>query len=77
MLSVPLKRRPSSSRDGEFFMPNRLAALSDAELEEHEEKVDEYLQKQAQVRQIIYETVSEGGGLRSCASSRNLRRSKC
>ncbi|KAF7349135.1 Retrovirus-related Pol polyprotein from transposon TNT 1-94 [Mycena venus] len=41
------------SRDGEFFLPPRLAPLSEAELEEHEDKVDEYLQKQAQVRQVI------------------------
>ncbi|KAJ7231727.1 hypothetical protein B0H12DRAFT_986303, partial [Mycena haematopus] len=47
------------SRDGEYFFPNRLAPLSEDELEEHETKIDEYLQKQAQVRQIIYETVSE------------------
>ncbi|KAJ6610758.1 hypothetical protein B0H10DRAFT_1811055, partial [Mycena sp. CBHHK59/15] len=51
-------------RDGEYYLPNRLAPLSDAELEKHESKVDEYLQKQAQVRQIIYETVSEATFMR-------------
>ncbi|KAJ7861093.1 hypothetical protein B0H14DRAFT_2225140, partial [Mycena olivaceomarginata] len=52
------------SRDGEFFLPPRLAPLSEAELEEHENKLDEYLQKQAQVRQVIYETVSESTFMR-------------
>ncbi|KAK6971543.1 hypothetical protein R3P38DRAFT_2586940, partial [Favolaschia claudopus] len=51
-------------RDGEFFLPNRLAPLSEDELEAHEDKLDEYLQKQAQVRQIIYETVSEATFMR-------------
>jgi len=36
-----------TERDGEFFLPNRLAPL----------------QKQAQVRQLIYETVSEATGI--------------
>ncbi|KAJ7318789.1 hypothetical protein DFH08DRAFT_714517, partial [Mycena albidolilacea] len=53
-----------TERDGEFFLPNRLAPLSDTELEEREDKLDEYLQKQAQVRQIIYETVSEATFMR-------------
>ncbi|KAJ7193505.1 hypothetical protein GGX14DRAFT_588402, partial [Mycena pura] len=52
------------SRDGEFFFQGRIAPLSDTELEEHEDKLDEYLQKQAQVRQIIYETVSEATFMR-------------
>ncbi|KAJ6615137.1 hypothetical protein B0H10DRAFT_1761016, partial [Mycena sp. CBHHK59/15] len=52
------------SRDGDYFLPNRMAPLSDTELEEHEDKLDEYLQKQAQVRQIIYETVSEATFMR-------------
>ncbi|KAF8125390.1 hypothetical protein K438DRAFT_1648671, partial [Mycena galopus ATCC 62051] len=51
-------------RDGEYFLPNRIAPLSNDELEAHETKYDEYLQKQAQVRQIIYETVSEATFMR-------------
>ncbi|KAF8137937.1 hypothetical protein K438DRAFT_2030902 [Mycena galopus ATCC 62051] len=51
-------------RDGEYILPNRIAPLSDDELEAHETKYDEYLQKQAQVRQIIYETVSEATFMR-------------
>ncbi|KAF8186555.1 hypothetical protein K438DRAFT_1596392, partial [Mycena galopus ATCC 62051] len=53
-----------TERDGEFFLPNRIAPMSDTELAEHEDKLDEYLQKQAQVRQIIYETVSEATFMR-------------
>lgn len=52
------------ARDGEWFLPHRLSPLSDDELEEHEDKVDEYLQKQAQVREIIYQSVSEATFMR-------------
>ncbi|KAJ7105208.1 hypothetical protein C8R44DRAFT_745927 [Mycena epipterygia] len=51
-------------RDGAFYLPGRLAPLSDDELEEHETKLDEYLQKQAQVREVIYQTVSEATFMR-------------
>ncbi|KAJ7140063.1 hypothetical protein C8R43DRAFT_893090, partial [Mycena crocata] len=51
-------------RDGEFFLPNRLSPLSDTELEEHEDKLDEYLQKQAQVREVIYQSVTEATFMR-------------
>ncbi|KAJ6536211.1 hypothetical protein B0H19DRAFT_1003954, partial [Mycena capillaripes] len=52
------------ARDGSFYLPGRLAPLSDDELEEHETKLDEYLQKQAQVREVIYQTVSEATFMR-------------
>ncbi|KAJ7095458.1 hypothetical protein C8R43DRAFT_907942, partial [Mycena crocata] len=51
-------------RDGEFFLPNRLSPLSDDELEKHEDKLDEYLQKQAQVREVIYQSVTEATFMR-------------
>ncbi|KAJ6583694.1 hypothetical protein B0H10DRAFT_1962092 [Mycena sp. CBHHK59/15] len=52
------------SRDREYLLPNRMAPLSDTELEEHEDKVDECLQKQAQVREIIYETITKATFMR-------------
>ncbi|KAJ6524325.1 hypothetical protein B0H19DRAFT_972187, partial [Mycena capillaripes] len=59
-----LRRHALVGRDGAFYLPGRLAPLSDDELEEHETKVDEYLQKQAQVREVIYQTVSEATFMR-------------
>ncbi|KAJ7585399.1 hypothetical protein C8J56DRAFT_717393, partial [Mycena floridula] len=45
-------------RNGSFFKPNMLSPLSDADLEKHETEQDEYDQKEAQVQELIYETVS-------------------
>src|SRR5271168_4870543 len=42
-----------------YFRPNELAPLSNEDLEEHEDFVDSYHQKEAQVREIIYDTVSK------------------
>ena len=46
-------------RNGSFYRPNELSPLSDEDLEKHEDSVDSYDQKEAQVREIIYETVSK------------------
>src|SRR5271168_3495880 len=42
-----------------YFRPNELAPLSNEDLEEHEDFVDSYHQKEAQVQEIIYDTVSK------------------
>ncbi|KAG5633044.1 hypothetical protein DXG03_008705, partial [Asterophora parasitica] len=44
---------------GDFFKRGSLAPLSDKELEVHEDEVDDWLQRQAQVREIIYGTVDK------------------
>ena len=46
-------------RNGSFYRPNELSPLSDEDLEKHEDSVDSYDQKEAQVREIIYKTVSK------------------
>ena len=44
-------------RDGGYFAPGHLGPLGDAEFEKHEEEQDEYEQKQASVREILYRTI--------------------
>ncbi|RDB27836.1 Retrovirus-related Pol polyprotein from transposon TNT 1-94 [Hypsizygus marmoreus] len=46
-------------RNGSFYKEQMLNPLSDKELEEHEDAVEEWLQKEAQVREIIYGTVDQ------------------
>jgi len=43
--------------DGEFYKPRTMSALTDAELEAHENEIDAYEQKEATLREIIYRTV--------------------
>jgi hypothetical protein len=54
--------------DGKFYAvitpspttpPTTLVALSDTDIEAYETKMDEYLQKEALVRDVLYETVSK------------------
>jgi hypothetical protein len=45
--------------DGEYYVKGQMAPLNEDEIELYETKLDEYAQKQAQVRDIIYETVSQ------------------
>jgi hypothetical protein len=45
--------------DGEYYLPKSMVPLSDDKIEEYETKTDEYAQKQASVREVIYETVSK------------------
>ena len=45
--------------DGEYYLPGKIQALTDDEVEAMQVKEDEYLQKEASVREILYETVSE------------------
>ncbi|KAF8155630.1 hypothetical protein B0H34DRAFT_659656, partial [Crassisporium funariophilum] len=54
-------RKPTEliERSGDYYKPNSLSPLSDDQLEEHEKEVDIYDQKQAQVREVIYETISK------------------
>ena len=44
-------------RDGGYFAPRHLGPLSDAKFKKHEEEQDEYEQKQASVREILYRTI--------------------
>jgi Reverse transcriptase (RNA-dependent DNA polymerase)/gag-polypeptide of LTR copia-type/GAG-pre-integrase domain len=48
-----------TERHGAYYRPHELSPLSDEDLEKHEDLVDSYDQKEAQVREIIYETVSK------------------
>ena len=50
---------PIVERDGSFYRLNELSPLSDEDLEMLEDAIDTYDQKEAQVREIIYETVSK------------------
>src|SRR5436190_21131916 len=45
--------------NGAFFKPNSLSSLSDDELEAYEQEVDTFDQKQAQVHEVIYKTISQ------------------
>lgn len=45
-------------KSGKWYKPNSTTALSDAEVEKHEDEQDAYDQKEAQVRELIYETIS-------------------
>ena len=42
---------------GEFFKPGAQSLLTDDELETHEKEIDDYEQKEATLREIIYGTV--------------------
>jgi hypothetical protein len=50
--------------NGSYYRPNKLSPLSDEDLEEHKDSVDSYDKKEAQVQEIIYETVSKSGFLK-------------
>ena len=45
--------------DGSCYRPNELSPLSNKDLEKHEDFIDSYHQKEAQVQEIIYDTVSK------------------
>src|SRR5215510_12245181 len=49
---------PELRENGDYYPPGRAEALSEEELEEAENKLDAYLQKEASVREVIYETVN-------------------
>ena len=48
-----------TERNGSYYRPNKLSPLSDEDLKKHKDSVDSYDQKEAQVQEIIYETVSK------------------
>jgi hypothetical protein len=52
-------RRPVElvERGGSYYKQNSIAPLNDDELEKHETEQDEYEQKQASVREVIYRTI--------------------
>jgi len=45
------------TRGGAFYKQGTLAPLTDEELEKHEDEQDDYDQKQASVREVIYQTI--------------------
>ena len=45
--------------NGSYYCLNKISSLSDEDLEKHKDYVDSYDQKEAQVREIIYKTVSK------------------
>src|ERR1700724_780515 len=52
-------RKPEDleERNGDFFKPKETTKLTNDELEAHEKVIDDYEQKEAMVREIIYGTV--------------------
>ena len=48
-----------TERNSSYYRPHELSPLSDEDIEKHEDSVDRYDQKEAQVREIIYDTVSK------------------
>ena len=44
--------------NGNYYKPNGLAPLSDAELDKHKGEQDEYKQKQVSVWEVIYRTIN-------------------
>lgn len=44
-------------QNGSFYKPGQLAPLTDEEVEKHEDEVDNYLTKQAAVREVVYRTI--------------------
>ena len=54
-------RKPAQliEHNGSHYRPNELSPLSDEDLEKHEDYIDSYNQKEAQVREILYETTSK------------------
>ncbi|KAF5375901.1 hypothetical protein D9615_008263 [Tricholomella constricta] len=54
-------RKPEelTESSGNFFKRSSLAPLSDKELEAHEDEVDDWMQKQAQVLEVIYGTIDK------------------
>jgi hypothetical protein len=47
--------------DGEYYKKGSVDPLEEEEVEQAETKLDEYAQKQAQVHDVIYETISQRG----------------
>lgn len=45
--------------DKNWYIPNGTTALTDDEIEEYEDKLDKWKQKEASVREVIYETVPQ------------------
>ena len=48
-----------TEHNGSYYHLNKISPLSDEDLEKHEDSVDSYDQKEAQVQEITYETVSK------------------
>jgi hypothetical protein len=50
---------PVLREDGEYYLPNGKDALKDDELEKLQETEDDFLKKEASVREVLYETIPE------------------
>ena len=50
---------PVLREDGEYYLPNGKDALKDDELEKLQETEDDFLKKEASVREVLYETISQ------------------
>ncbi|KAG6894007.1 hypothetical protein C0995_015334 [Termitomyces sp. Mi166 len=60
LISTACKLAELVKRDGSFFHNNNsLSPMSDMDIEDHEELMEEWLQKEAQVHEIIYGTVDQ------------------
>ncbi|PPQ91904.1 hypothetical protein CVT25_001172 [Psilocybe cyanescens] len=58
-------RKPDELREdeGKWFLEDLKTPLTDSKLNEHESKINAYEQKQAQVHEAIYKTVSKSAFL--------------
>src|SRR6266850_5187943 len=59
IMGTAQKPEEVEEQDGKFYKKGSLNALTDTELEALEKSMDEYEQKQASVREIIYKTISQ------------------
>ena len=52
-----LKSTPLSEDNGKFYLPSSKDPLSDEDLNKHETSIDSWEQTEAQVRELVYNTV--------------------
>jgi hypothetical protein len=58
IVSSARKLKEAELRDnGEYYLPKAMKALTEDEIEELEMKSDDFLQKEASVREVFYEMV--------------------
>ena len=64
LVGTALKPSPIVKKDGKFYLSaNDTAPLSEDDLEKHETSIDSWEQKEAQVRELIYNTVDNASFL--------------
>ncbi|KAF8156066.1 hypothetical protein B0H34DRAFT_659125, partial [Crassisporium funariophilum] len=52
-------KEPTKGESGQLYQSGSLVPMSDAEIEKYEDSLDEWMQKKAQVREVIYGTVDQ------------------